>query len=233
MARSIEPKDNAEILLKIRNNTFAPLSGKAYLSAVQTQFPFDADVAARSEKQFSISIPVERLSMFSPGDNKAELALPGNVALDLVLPASKLISENPIVNPVRGVSIKPINLKKSVQTRMSPIKIPEDALKPEGNWDVIQHRYGLYHPIKIFEAFQEGEAQLEIPELPGVSFRIDNRRSVPDRRKNRAFKLYPRSRFAKVQETLSPRGCVFSIITTSSRRSGESLCGWMKISKAK
>jgi len=157
-------ENGGKLNILIRNNTDSILSGKATLRALQTQLPFDISVSLRSEKLFTVPFNKECLRYLSPGDNQAKLLLPSGDILDVTLIASDPKNIDP-----------DLARKKMVQ-----IKLPDDALIGQEKWeDTRPHFQHMVARKDGMDVFPEGQAQIDIPQLPGVSFMVDNRKFVP------------------------------------------------------
>lgn len=158
----------------VRNNTSAPLKGAARLNAAQYEFPVRLDIAPRSQKAYQVTIPKNLFALLSPGDNKASLILPNSQKLNLTLTASKLFDSSP-------------ELKMHAQSRMIPIPLPEDMLKPDADWQSFRTFYAYTMPAWMFskppmESFA-GMNEVSVPGLPAVTFKLSDRKLLPISRK--------------------------------------------------
>lgn len=154
--------DGAKADLLIRNNTAAVLKGTSYLKAFQMVIPVETAIEPRSEKTAMVHIAGDHLKYLSPGDNKAVLILPDNAAINLTITASD------------GMD------KEALAKKMEVIPLPEALLISGPQWRGIRQNYfNLHNPDDVLSGLPEGKSTRDIPQLPGVSFAINNRRFVP------------------------------------------------------
>jgi len=176
-AREVAPQgelcleDNGgTIELLVRNNTSRPLRGPALLMAARSRFPFDVDVSARSQSRCVVRIPKASLALFSPGDNAAEVILPGGEKHDLTLTASQLYE-----------AVEP--LKAFASERLRQVPLPGDLMADAAAWHSFRKFHAYHHPPWAWNKnpmtdLKAGDV-LSAPELPAVSFMIDDPRLIP------------------------------------------------------
>jgi len=162
-------KDMLSATLLVRNNTAAPLSGKAFLRTLGTEAPFNVALLPRSEKEYTVALADADVALVSVGDNAAQLLLPNGDAIDLKLKATAL--------PEAG------------KAEMVQIALPESALVPDNkeSWLRATGDYaGLYSPgesaafaeVNEYAApgqmlmeYIDAKELIEVPQLPGVGFK--------------------------------------------------------------
>ncbi len=156
-----EEKLQANVL--IRNNTQKSVAGNTFLEICNTSTPFNIQLDKRSQKEFFIDIPKAAIRYLSPGDNQAVLVLPNDQSLDLKYVASSSLLKNkqsPIVT--------------------EPIPLPPDKMISGAQWRSIRQIYfNLHNPDEVLSGWPKEVFDLNIPELPAVTFKIDQRKFVP------------------------------------------------------
>ena len=158
------------IRFQVRNNTFSILKGNASLKVIQQIFPFQVNVPARSQCEYSVVIPKDDLALFSPGENSASVTLPSGHQIPLTVVASKLYE-------------KVAQLYSYAQSRIVQIPLPEQGRMPDANWREVRNFYAYGHVPWVsskppMEAIA-GKSEVAVPKLPAVSFKIDGRRFIP------------------------------------------------------
>lgn len=153
--------------LLVRNNTSKPLRGEAVLMAARSEYRFKVDVPARAEKQYTVGIPVNMMALFSPGANRATVALPGQSHVDVELSASKLFESEP-------------KLAAYAASRIAHVTLPAERLVSDQQWrDVrVLHSYG--HPPWAWSKppmeSLAGKSEVSVPGLPAVTFKLEDRK---------------------------------------------------------
>ncbi len=160
--------DGARIL--VRNNTAHALRGEAVLMAARSQFRFNVDVAARSQKLYAVDIPADMLSLLSPGANRARVVLPGAREIDIELTASKLIEGEP-------------KLKEVAAGRIAHVSLAGQKLVADTQWrDTRDYQSYGHQPWASsrppMESLQ-GKSEIGVPGLPVVTFELQDRKYVP------------------------------------------------------
>jgi len=149
----------------IRNNTQSLLVGEASLFVGGVPYLFEVDVAARSEQEFAVKFPAKVLS---PGENMARLALPGFQVLELPFLADDV--------EVRDDALVPLDFDKGL-------------LMADTEWQSLRFFQGQPHVFVAWGEWNqplkslEGKDTLEVPEIPGLEFAINQRKFVPLSRK--------------------------------------------------
>ncbi|RKX47692.1 MAG: hypothetical protein DRP64_00365 [Verrucomicrobia bacterium] len=146
---------SAKIL--VRNNTSVPLRGRAYLRAFGAEAPSEIRLAPRSEKEFVVELSDADASLVSVGDNAAQLLLPSGDALDMILKVTAL--------PSTG------------QPEIVHIELPKGSVVPdvkESLQRAARNYHNLCNPETLLAEFAETAEPLEIPQLPGISFKVNN-----------------------------------------------------------
>ena len=148
----------------IRNNTSSPIEGTSRLFVSNKNLAFEIGMPARSEEAYSIKLDDEILSSLSPGDNKAELLIPGLKKIDLAITASKLFADD-------------APRLESVRSRMAQIDIPTTALTSIENWSTVKAFYSqrcLWDwPMPPMESIKD-KTEYSLSELPGVVFKLNS-----------------------------------------------------------
>ncbi|MBI5091159.1 MAG: hypothetical protein HZB26_01805 [Candidatus Hydrogenedentes bacterium] len=153
--------DSLDVPLLVRNNTESPVQGQAWLHVAQNSFPVTVDIPARSEIETQVTVPASLAALFSLGDNRASLALPGEEPVAFTLPCVQPFRDNA---PLREFAAK----------RLTALALPADTLasglawtelRPGGHGGPVAWP-GWKPPLEGLEA----QAQFEAPELPGLSF---------------------------------------------------------------
>jgi len=157
------------VAINIRNNTSSPLSGPTCLSAGRHDVFFDIDIPARSEKTYTTAIPENAMALLSVGDNKTALTLPDGSCMEPVLTASDIFRNVPQLNQYAA-------------ERIVSIDLPENLLRNDTEWKqwsaVYTYPHGQWANSKpVLENLNT--SRVEIPQLPGVSFKIHGRKVVP------------------------------------------------------
>ena len=173
-------KDTLTAKLLVRNNSFAPLKGNAFLRAFGVESPFDVDLAPRSEEGFEVGCSSatssvckgskQSFNLLSVGDNAAQLLLPNSDTLDMTLKATAL--------------------PESGKVEMVQITLPEAAIVPDNkkSWLRATGDYsGLYSPGEpnpsaaevegaapgqVLVEYVDAKELVEVPQLPGVGFKV-------------------------------------------------------------
>jgi hypothetical protein len=162
--------DGGSIKLVVRNNSSSTLAGRAYLKLAQHEFPVDVKVSPRSERECTVDVPSNLFALFSPGDNHAVLTLPGLTNADLTVVAS---------NPFAASD----KLKEFASSRIVHISLPEQSLKSDTDWRQFREFYSYGHmPWAWSKPPMEslaGKTELTVPDLPGVSFKLVDRKLIP------------------------------------------------------
>ena len=154
----------------VRNNTFHALRGEAVLVAAGGQFRFSVDVSARSEKQHSIDIPANLLSLFSPGTNRAAVVLPGANQVEIELTACKLFESES-------------KLREYAASRIRHVSLAGQKLVSDLQWRDMRTFYSYGHqpwassrpPMEALA----GKSEISVPGLPAVTFALEDRKYAP------------------------------------------------------
>jgi len=147
----------------VRNNTQTAIKGKTVLKALDTETTFEINIAPRSEKTFVVNI-ADGLANLSPGDNKALLILPENDSIDLTMIVTDALASQ----------------ADAIAKKMEAVPLPQEALISGPAWRNIRRVYfHLHNPAELLNGFSEGTHVLKVPQLPGVSFEVNNRQFVP------------------------------------------------------
>lgn len=155
--------------VKIRNNTSSALSGTVGISAGRYDVFFDVDILARSEETYTAKIPEKAIGLLSVGDNRTTLTLPDGSILEPVLTASDIF---------RDVE----QLNKYAAERIVSIELPENLLRDDTQWKqwsaVYTYPHGQWANSRpVLEGLNA--SKIQIPQLPGVVFKINDRKVVP------------------------------------------------------
>jgi hypothetical protein len=162
----------ARCRIQLRNNTGSPLKGTATLRAAQGEYRLAVDVPARSEQAVEATIPADHVGLLSPGDNAAELVLPGTAgSLDLVLPCTRTF-EQPESPPTRAV-----------RAGLIPLPLDEKAMIPDSEWITLRVCPAYPHmpwngSRPPLESLEKQEA-IACPDLPLVDFALPRRKFIP------------------------------------------------------
>jgi len=157
------------VAIKIRNNTSSSLSGVSCISAGQHDVFFDIDIPTRSEKTYVTTIPEKAIALLSVGDNKTTLTLPDGSCMEPILTASNIFRNVPQLNQYAVDRIVPINLPDALlRNDIDWKQWSPNYTHPHGHWS----RSG-----PIMEGL--GASPVKIPQLPGVSFKINDRKLIP------------------------------------------------------
>lgn len=156
--------------LTIRNNTGHPLRGKAVLMAISSQFGFSVNVPARSERRYTVAMPMNMLALFSPGENRATLVLPGQSQMEVVLNASGTFENN-------------AKLAAYAASRITHVSLASQRLVDDSQWRTTRdfQSYG-HQPWASSKPPMEslaGKPELSVPGLPVVTFKLEDRKYVP------------------------------------------------------
>lgn len=158
----------AIVQLLIRNNTNQLLAGRTYLDVAGSVVPFDIAVPADSEKVSIVVIPAKRLSLLSPGDNTAKVAIPSDDTLTFTIVATNIFESDSA-------------LKDYITKCFEQIEFPDSDLVPDTAWRSF-HKFRAYHhpPWAFNRPALEGVTTdtLKAPELP-VEFKINARKLIP------------------------------------------------------
>jgi len=154
-------KARANILM--RNNTAKTLEGTAYLKAFGTEQQFAVKLNPGSQKDFSIQLDKANLKLVSSGDNTAQLLLPTGETLDIILKAISVFESAGIVKP-----------------EIVHVQLPKDKLVADKDWKQLRANYcGLFKPELLLPKYaDDGPYTITVPQLPGVSFKIDSAQFV-------------------------------------------------------
>jgi len=160
---------DGSVKIKIRNNTSSPLAGPTCIATGRGDVFFNINIPARSEKTYTTAIPENSIALLSVGDNKTELTLPDGSCMELVLTASDIFRDVP-------------QLKQYATERIVPIKLPEELLRNDTEWKqwsaVYTYPHGQWSRSRpVLEGLNA--SVVKIPQLPGVSFNIYERKVVP------------------------------------------------------
>lgn len=158
------------VTLLLRNSTSARLKGTAHLRAARQAIPFDIDLPARSECTRTVMIPRSGLALLSPGDNRASVMLPGPSEVGFTLAASRLFESDSL-------------LAGYARSRIRRVPLPQEALKPDTGWREVRGFSAYGHPPwngsrPPLESASPG-ATITVPELPQVTFHLQDRGFVP------------------------------------------------------
>lgn len=161
--------DAIAAMLLVRNNMAAPLRGDAVLRLARQQAPLSLDIAPRSQTEITAKIPAGYAALLSPGDNQAELVLPGGL-VPLTLDASRLYA-----------SQKP--LQAYAKARHKPIDLPAADLIADTDWPKMRSFKAYPHmpwagSRPPLEALGD-KGDVTAPGLEAVPFRFVPRRFVP------------------------------------------------------
>jgi len=177
-----------QIELEIRNNTQEQLSGEAQLLAHGNLYPFNVEIAPRSQEKVVVSISKKYINKFSPGDNALIVSLPNMESIDIVV----------VMNDLFGMPEFAI----SMQDRFEPLSFSKETkLLKDTQWPTLRVMQGQPH---LFVAWHEwnqplkslaDKDSLKIPEIPELDFEINQREFVPISRK--IDKTLYRQRFDK------------------------------------
>lgn len=165
-------KLSAKIL--VRNNTSEPLRDRACLRAFGAEEPFGMEIAAHSEKEFDVVLPGADTGLVSVGDNAAQLLLPNGRTLELTLKAPHL--------PGFG------------KREMLQIALPREAMVSDTkeSWQQATRNYaGIYKPESLLGEYADTEGLLELPQLPGVGFKVGNKYALVASRENNGSLVIP------------------------------------------
>jgi len=158
------------VQLTVRNNTFKPIQGGALLMAVHSQFGFIVDLPARSERHYTVKIPVNMLALFSPGQNRAIVTLPGQNQVELVLNAAKPFETEP-------------KLTAYAASRIAHVSLGGQRLVSDGQWrDMREFQSYGHQPWASSKPPMEslaGKTEVSVPGLPAVTFKIEDRKYAP------------------------------------------------------
>lgn len=156
--------------LLVRNNTSKSLKGRAVLMAAHAQFGFDVDVPARSERQCAVAIPTNMLALLSPGANSADVVLPGRGEVRVTLDASKLFEIEP-------------KLAAYATSRIAHVSLSGQRLVSDEQWrDTRDYQSYGHQPWASSRPPMQalaGKSEVSVPGLPGVTFKLEDRKYVP------------------------------------------------------
>lgn len=156
--------------LILRNNTSRLLRGPAEMMAAGSRFDLEVDVSARSERRYILHIPTNMLALFSPGENRATLILPGSKRVELGLDCSKLIVSEP-------------KLTAYASSRIVHVSLANQQLMSDQQWrDVRDFQSYGHQPWASSKPPMEslaGKSEVSVPGLPGVAFELEDRKYAP------------------------------------------------------
>lgn len=165
-------RPSVELLL--RNNTESTVAGRAALHLGDGIYPIDIRLAPRSEQKHRLAFEAGDLMLFSPGTNRAELTMPGDASVALDIFAGDLFAEAPF--------------DATLKANLRPVAIDALLDTPDGRWQNVRKYQAFYHPPwnscpPPMQAVDTTRL-LEVPALPGLSFRIPGHRFAALSRSN-------------------------------------------------
>ena len=157
--------EGSKILIpfKIRNNRLEPFKGEALIRLSEKAVLLDVEMAGRSEKEFSVSIPSP--PGLSQGENQAMIHLPG---------------ESPVKLPFRIE-------KQVVRSRWKVQPLAVESLISDKDWFGLRimpgypHIFFTFSPGKIPEPMEalQGITSLKVKQVPGLAFAFRERSFLP------------------------------------------------------
>lgn len=158
-----------KVELLIRNNTFSDHDDKALLNLGDEFLSFDLNLSARSEKKVSIPLRDSFISNLSLGDNSVSIIFNQHDKAPFILcMTSKL--------PDKAASLEQLTLNT-------------DAIIPDTDWPFLRTMQGQPHIFFVWPQWREplksleGKNELKIPEIPSLTFKINERKFIPISRK--------------------------------------------------
>lgn len=163
-------RQGTEVRLLVRNNSSSRLAGDCILKAVRSDFPFRVDLAPRTEREYRVTIPASLFGLFSTGENRASVMLPGNRELGLTLVVSSLLGSD-------------AKLAQYASSRIKTVALPEADLVPDTKWRELREWYAYGHmpwawskpPLEALD----GKPEVTVPGLSGVTSKLAGRGFAP------------------------------------------------------
>jgi len=155
---------SSQASIKVNNNTFSAIEGKAKLKFAGATKSFTMNIAPRSNKEFSLNIPTNQLSQLSCGNNTAILTLPNYSSLEFTINIPKT---------------KDIATAKN-DTEIIKIDLPKEDYIDDTQWLDIRKYFTLVYRVKeIFTELENDQTTFTAPELPEIDFKINGRKFIP------------------------------------------------------
>ncbi|MCC6728780.1 MAG: hypothetical protein IT208_05515 [Chthonomonadales bacterium] len=160
----------ARVRVLVRNNSAAPLRGRALLRWAAGEAALTLRIGPRAQQEARLAVPADRLALLSPGENAARLVLPDGETLALTVEASAPLDDGGVLAEWR-------------RGRMTPVALPAELLQDDTRW-----REWRPFPAAVHWPWANARPPLEaladrrettVPGLPLVRFALAGRRLVP------------------------------------------------------
>lgn len=164
-------EDKLEAPLTLRNNRDVALDGLACLQVSEEFFSFPVDLEGRSEDDFSVDIPANLATLFSIGDNRANLILPNGDRHELTLTLNSALKEN-------------APLLETLASRVKALDLSDQPWRDQGIWQLLR-RHKERHAAVTWPGANPpmnsmaGQTSLTLEALPGLNFPFKSQQIIP------------------------------------------------------